>query len=250
MSHRWCLSTGDGGLATAATLWNPTSLDFDNSGNVYICDSLNSRIRKITISTGVISTFAGGCFDNVGATVTCSQTSKRGVTPEGIVLSWLGNGMAATAAALNTPRAIAFNSARTILYIADTFNHRVRKIVMSTDIISTIAGVTELTSITAEANYGSYSGDGGDASLATFNTLSGLDIDADDNVIISDSYNQVIRKIDMTSGIISKISGQEPLSTTNTGENETPILKLTTEVKMWYPQHLHVDRCKYQKIKT
>ena len=113
---------------------------------------------------------------------------------------------------------------------------------MLTSIISTLAGVTVLTSTTAVANYGSYTGDGGAASFAALNTLSGLGIDADDNVIISDTYNQVIRKIDMASGIISKISGQGVSSTTNVGENDTPILKLTAEVSMWYPQHLHVDR--------
>ncbi len=101
-------------------------------GNVYIGDTYNNRIRKITVSTGIISTIAG------------TGTS-----------SYSGDGGAATSATLNWPQGIAFDSSGNI-YIADTKNHLIRKVTVSTGIISTIAGT----------GASSYSGDGGDAKSA------------------------------------------------------------------------------------
>ena len=99
---------------------------------MYIVDYYNNRIRKVTASTGVISTFAGN-----GAT------------------SYIGDGSTATSANLYYPTAVAVDSAGNI-YIADCVNHRVRKLTISTGIITTIAGT----------GYCDYTGDGVDATTA------------------------------------------------------------------------------------
>ena len=105
--------SGDGSAATSATLNYPRGVAVDSSANVYIADWLNARIRKVTVSTGIITTIAGG-----GAS---------------------GDGSAATSASLNFPQGVALDSSGNV-YIADYSNHRVRKVTIATGLISTIAG--------------------------------------------------------------------------------------------------------------
>src|SRR5258705_366611 len=107
---------GDNIAATVAQISNPSALAFDVAGNLYFTDRSNSRIRKITISTGIITTVAG---TGVGG--------------------YNGDGILATNAQLASPNEVSFDSSGN-LYIADWLNHRVRKITTSTGIISTIAG--------------------------------------------------------------------------------------------------------------
>ena len=113
-------------------------------GNVYIADFTNNRIRKITISTGIISTIAGTGTGGFG-----------------------GDGGQATAASLYYPIGVALDSSGN-LYIADYFNHRIRKIIVSYSIITTIAG-------TGSA---SYSGDNGQATSAALYCPFGVTIDS------------------------------------------------------------------------
>lgn len=113
---------------------------------MYIADNRNSRVRKITISTGVISTMAGN-----GAS------------------SFLGDGGAATSANLFGPYAIAVDSAGNI-YVAENANNRIRKVTISTGIISTIAG----SGYCDDTN----SGIGGAATSATFCAPSDVALDA------------------------------------------------------------------------
>ncbi len=162
-------STGDTGLATAARINFPQSVKLDSSGNLYIADTSNHRIRKVDTS-GIITTFAG----------------------TGIAGS-IGDGGAATSARLNNPRSIAFDSSGN-MYIADTSNHRIRKIDTSGN-ISTYAGSSA-----------GLSGDGGAASSAQFSGPQGIFIDSSDNIYVADTGNSRIRKID-TSGNISTIAG-------------------------------------------
>ncbi|EDN72014.1 NHL repeat protein [Beggiatoa sp. SS] len=125
---------GDGGPATAAQLSYPTGIDIDTAGNLYIADSSNHRIRKVD-TTGNITTIAGDG------------------TP-----GFAGDGKIATAAQLNAPTQVMVDSTGQV-YIADTSNHRIRKV--STDnIITTMAG---------DGN-GGYSGDGGDPTAAKLNS--------------------------------------------------------------------------------
>ena len=163
--------SGDGGQATAAELYQPAGVFVDGSGNVYIADADNGRIRKVNTS-GIISTVAGG-----------SPTFT------------LGDGGPATAAYMNEPGSVVLDAAGN-MYIADAFGgNRIRK-VNASGIISTIAG-------TGEAGY---SGDGGPATLAKINNPRGVAVDAEGNVYIADVTNLRIRKVN-TSGIITTIAG-------------------------------------------
>ncbi len=162
---------GDGGPATAANFNYPQGIAVNNSGDVFIADELNNRIRKV--HAGIISTVAG-----------CSS----------IIDSFAGDGGAATAAYLNAPFGIALDAAGN-LYIADNQNFRVRK-VNTSGIISTIAG----------NGIAGYTGDGFAATAAKIGYVQGMGIDPSGNLYISDNGNHVVRKI-ATSGIITTFAG-------------------------------------------
>ncbi|NCX95534.1 MAG: hypothetical protein EBX41_03830, partial [Chitinophagia bacterium] len=144
--------SGDGGAATAASLNNSWGVAVDASGNVYIADADNHRIRKVNTS-GVISTIAGnGYHDSTG----------RG--------GYSGDGGAATAASLYHPTGVAVDASGNV-YIADADNDRIRK-VNTSGVISTIAGNGSR----------SYSGDSGAATAASLNYPFGVAVDASGNV--------------------------------------------------------------------
>ncbi len=153
-------STGDNGLATGAKLNYPAGVAVDAAGNVYIGDGGNNKIRKITLSTGNISTYAG--------------TGSAGST---------GDGGTATSAKLNGPQGVALDASGN-LYIADQMNNRVRKVTASTGNISLLAGTTV-----------GFSGDGGAPAAAQLNQPWALAVDASCNVYISDNANSRVRLI-------------------------------------------------------
>ncbi len=146
---------GDGGPALIASFSRPTGLAFDASGNLYVADTLNYRIREI--SNGTITTVAGNG-----------------------TIGFAGDGGAAAAAELYAPYGVAVDSAGS-LYIADTSNRRVRKV--SNGIINTLAGNEQY----------QFSGDAGPAASASLSTPPGLALDASGNVYISDGDR--IRKV-------------------------------------------------------
>jgi uncharacterized protein (TIGR03437 family) len=168
--------SGDTAAATKATLNAPSGLAVDASGNLYIADTKNHRIRKVTAATGIITTVAG------------SSTSGGACT------SFEGDGGAPTAATLCSPSAIALDSAGN-LYIADTGNNRIRK---AASTIATIAG-----GATA-----AFSGDNGPATSALLSAPAGVAVDASGNVYISDTGNNRIRRI--SGGTIETIGGLGP----------------------------------------
>ncbi len=165
--------SGDGGAATLARLDGPDGLVADDYGNIYFADQDNNVIRKVTASTGIISTITG--------------TGRAGYS---------GDGGAATSATLYTPSTVAIDASGNI-YIADEENNVIRKVIANTGIISTIAG----TGITG------YSGDGAAATLATLYTPTGVAVDGFGNVYIADYGNNKIRKVNASTGIISTIAG-------------------------------------------
>lgn len=166
-------SGGDGGLATAAQLYNPWGLAIDASDNLYVAEQNGNRIRRIDKVTGLISTVAG--------------TGRAGYN---------GDGIAATAAMLNHPGQIGFDPDGNLL-IADKAGHRVRRLTMASGLISTVAGT----------GAGGYNGDGGMAAAAQLNTPYGVTTDSIGNIFIADSINHRIRRIDKVSGLISTVAG-------------------------------------------
>lgn len=162
--------SGDGGLATSAKLHYPSGIVTDTSGNLYIADYENNRIRKINTS-GIITTIAGNG-----------------------IAGYSGDGGLATAAELQGPASIALDALGN-LYIADYTNNCIRK-VNTSGIITTIAGNSTP----------GYSGDGGIATAAQLHSPNNLVLDASGNLYIADANNNVIRKVN-TSGTISTIAG-------------------------------------------
>jgi len=160
--------SGDGGQATSATLYKPMGLAFDSKGDLYIADVFNHRIRKIDLTTGIITTVAGS-----GALPTNSATAE-GVKDNGSALD----------ASLFFPHDIAIDAADN-LYIADSSNHRIRKVLKATNIITTIAG---------DGNIGN-SGIGGDATSARLNWPKGVAVDGNGVVYISDTLNHTIKRL-------------------------------------------------------
>lgn len=228
---------GDGGPATSAELRAPHEVRFDSRGDLYLVERDNHTVRKVDMSSGIISTFAG--------------TGVRG---------YAGDGGPADEASLAQPHSIAFD-AEDNLYICDIVNNRVRRVDASTGRISTFAGtgepgpppdsgdirtaplrgprsidiapdgrmflilregntVVEIDTVAGTlrrlAGTGEleYSGDGGPAIDATFgragnplNGPKGIGWATDNSLYVADTENHVIRRIDLDSGIITTVVG-------------------------------------------
>jgi hypothetical protein len=165
---------GDGGLATQSTLFLPMGVVTDAAGDLYISDSNNQRIRLVNADTGIISTVAGNGIAGFG-----------------------GDGGPATAAQLNSPADVKLDGAGNF-YIVDNGNHAIRMVNAVTGLIWTIAGI---------GGTSGYSGDGGPATLAHLAYPSSVAFDGDHSLYISDTGNNVIRKVDLSTGIISTVAG-------------------------------------------
>ncbi len=171
--------TGDGGPATKATLDVCYGVAVDTAGNIYIADTGNNVIRKVTVATGVITTVAG--------------TGAAGYN---------GDAGPATLATLYQPYGVAVSAGGNI-YIADTGNNVIRAVVATNGTINTVAG----DGYGAGQGYGSFYGDGGPATQAEFDTPSAVALDAAGNLYIADSYNYAIRRVG-TDGRIFTVAGQ------------------------------------------
>jgi sugar lactone lactonase YvrE len=160
--------SGDGGPAVSALLFNPSDVAADVAGNLFIADSGNHRIRKIT-PDGMINTIAGNG-----------------------IYGFSGDGLQAVNAQLNYPSGVAVDAAGN-LFIADTYNQRIRKVTPD-GIIRTVAG----------NGTAGYSGDGGQATAAQLNWPYDVTIDKAGNLFIADTYNSCIRKV-TPAGVISTV---------------------------------------------
>ncbi len=251
---------GDSGKAQEAQINYPLGLAVDNSGNIYIADHLNHRIRRVA-ADGTITTVAGS--DSIGSTGDDGPaTSARLNFPSGIAIDGSGalyitdtmnhvirkvvvggnitlfagsrgvsgfrekdardEFLEAKDAELNAPTGIAIDSSGNI-YFCDTRNHRVRKI--GTDgKIRTIAGTGEK----------GETGDGGDALKAKLNSPTGVAVDAAGNVYIADQMNHRIRKVD-ANGIITTVAGTGLPGYSGNGG-------LATQARLFYPCCIALDR--------
>lgn len=164
---------GDGIKAAKAKLHSPAALAIDTSDNIYVADLGNQRIRKIDHTTGLITTVAGNGTYGFG-----------------------GDGGAASIAILYNPSGVAVDDSGNVI-IADTRNHRIRKVFVATGLIYTIAGT----------GTPSLSGNGGQASAATLNYPTGVCVDSVRNIFIADKGNSMVRKITASTGVISAFAG-------------------------------------------
>jgi sugar lactone lactonase YvrE len=154
----------------------------DASGNLFIADTYNNRVRKVSAS-GIITTVAGS-----GIPLTAGN------------VGFSGDGGPAISARLNSPYGVAVDASGN-LFIADTYNNRIRK-VSTTGMITTVAGSGGF----GGYNSGGYAGDGGPAASALLNQPYGVAVDTSGNLFIADNLNCRIRKVS-ASGMISTVAG-------------------------------------------
>jgi uncharacterized protein (TIGR03437 family) len=164
-------SSGDGSAATSAQLHGPQGLAVDASGNLFIADTLNAKVRKVS-TNGVIGTVVGSGTPGYG-----------------------GDGGAAASAQLNLPSGVAVDSTGN-LYIADFGNSRVREVSATSGAIGTVAG----------NGSAGYSGDGGAAAKAQLNGPQGVAVDAAGDLYIADTENNRIREV-TPGGLIATVAG-------------------------------------------
>ena len=188
--------SGDGGPAIEARVYNPKGIAVDTLGNVFIADSPNHLVRAVLTNgtivrvAGSISKSCGDDYDyygNSGNTNACNS-------------GYAGDGGLAVDALLNTPVGLSFDSQGS-LFISDSLNHVIRKVVnplrLDGSRISTIVGT----------GVRGHSGDGGLATKAALNESYGIAIDSKDNLYIAERSSHVIRKVSLSSGIITTYAG-------------------------------------------
>ena len=196
---------GDGGPADAALLSAPRGLALDTFGNLYFADETSDRIRRVDSLTGLIETVAGG-----------GNSVPTELDPAG-----LGDGGAATEGRLRTPAGVWLDGQDNLL-IADTGNHRIRKVDRQ-GFLSTVAG----------SGVPGFSGDGGSALEASLNGPTAVFVDRG-QLYIADSLNHRIRQVD-SGRIISTVVGPGSTETLNAG------FSFTTGGVLLSPQGLWVD---------
>ncbi len=164
---------GDGWPATAYSLAAPSGVCVDRSGNVFVADYADSRIRKVT------------------PTDTLSTIGDTSGTP-----GYTGDGGIAVNAQFNNPAGICIDTNGN-LYISEEFNNVIRKIDKTTGLVSTVCG----------SAMGGYAGDGGPATAARMNQPAGVCVDKAGNIYFADKGNSCIRKVTVATGTISTIAG-------------------------------------------
>ena len=166
--------SGDGKPAKNALLRDPFMCCFDNKGNIFIAEAKNHCVRRVDIYTNLITTIAG--------------TGNSGYS---------GDGGLATTATMNEPYSLAIDPTNDDVYIVDRLNAAIRKIDGASSIITTVAGT----------GTPGYSGDGGPGHLAQLREPNDCYIDSTGGLLIADIQDQRIRRLDLSTGIISTFAG-------------------------------------------
>lgn len=269
---------GDGGLATAAQLSTPTGVFAAPASTLYIADTLNHRIRKVDLPTGIITTTAGtgiaGFSGDTGPATAARLSAPLGVAtdPLGNVFiadtsnhcirridigpgtirtiagrggqpGYSGDGSFATFANLNTPTSIAYEPVNNRLYISDQVNCRVRVVDLSQNIITTYAGTGSPISY----------GDGGPAALAVFGRITSLARDVDDTILIADSAANTIRRYSPQTNLITRVAGSSNQTGGFTGESgaaTAALLSTPTTIVVRAPSSIYFTDTNNQRIRT
>ena len=198
------------GTGTAARFFVPTGVTADGSGNVYVADAGNNSIRKIVTATGVVSTFVSGLTNprdlaidgsgNMYVAETSSNRIRKIVMATAAVSILAGTGTAGyadgagTAALFNNPTSVTVDYSGNV-YVSDQNNNRIRKIVAATGVVSTLAG-------SGTPGYANGAG-----TAAQFNSPYGVSSDGFGTVYVSDTGNNRIRMIVVTTGAVSTLAG-------------------------------------------
>jgi DNA-binding beta-propeller fold protein YncE len=222
--------SGDGGPATQAQLNSPYGIALDAANNLYIVDRLNACIRLVEAATGIIRTIAGtgqaGYSGDGGPALQAQMQEPNDIVLDGKGRAFIadvrdhrvrvvdlasgnirtfagtgeggsaGDGGPASRAALLGPRALAFGPMGD-LYICLRNDHKVRQVEMRTGIIRTVAGTGER----------GYTGDHGPALRATFNGPKEIAVDRQNNIVLVDTENHCIRRIETVSGVVTTVAG-------------------------------------------
>lgn len=173
--------SGDGGPATSASLQDPAAVVIDRRDRLYIADQGNNRVRAVDLGTGLISTIVGN-----GSAV------------------YNGDGIPAVEASLAGPSGLALGRDG-ILYIADTFNGRIRTVDLETGTIQTVAG-----------NGGEYRFQDGDESVSVSRPY-GIAVDRQDNIFLTDSDSHLLRVYDKTRCVTCRVAGNGTASFSGDG---------------------------------
>ncbi|MCY2990866.1 MAG: dockerin type I domain-containing protein [Planctomycetota bacterium] len=192
--------SGDGGPATAASLFCPTGVAVDSVGNIFIADNGNNRVREVDHATGLITTVAGAGTDG-----------------------YSGDGGPAAAASFRGPTGVTVDSAGN-LFIVDFNNNRIREVDHATGAITTVAG---------NGTYG-YSGDGGQATAASLYCPEGVAVDPAGNLFIADFYNNRIREVFIGPPTVIKYIKvtSAPLVVTAISATPNPVTGTTTNLSV------------------
>ncbi len=260
--------SGDNGAATAAQLNIPSAMTLDTAGNLYIADTANNRVRKIT-PAGTITTAAGtgaaGYSGDGGPGPQAQLNAPTGLTadtdgnvyiadsknnrirkllPDGTLLSIAGNGNAsyfgdggpANAASMHAPQGIYFASGERI-YIADSGNQRIREL-LPDGTITTVAG-----------NGGrGPNGDGGPALTAQLNTPTGVTLDAAGNIYIADQGNNRVRVV-TPDGKISTFAGAAAFGLGDGGPATSALLSAPTAVAADSAGNVYVSDTGHNRVR-
>ena len=165
--------SGDGGRATSARLNRPHSIALDNAGQLYICDIGNHRVRRVDLTTGTISTFAG--------------TGERGKTPDGAPIA---------GTPLNGPRALDFDGQQNLV-LALREGNAIYRIDLSSNLLHHIAGTGK----------SGYTGHGGPARKSQLSGPKGVSIAANGDIYFADTESHTVRVVRKATGVVETVIG-------------------------------------------